>query len=206
MKENYTSPYAKNVPSMYNSEVVALAKNRWTDGETQLAIAKHWYRLGREYLAGNPNITEEAAEELWKVRGYVLKARLLSKGRIKLKKGEYSEVYRKYFKNNHRSHWRMMQAFLGGYAYWDTSQEQKSNTPSELLQEIYDDLPEEEKRAYVLERFVIHQNCSLELAIRLSTMKNPENLNSYYRDDFDKIRQSALMKVAEITQKQLEGK
>ena len=204
MKENYTSPYAKNVPSMYNSEVVALAKNRWTDGETQLAIAKHWYRLGREYLAGNPNITEEAAEELWKVRGYVLKARLLSKGRIKLKKGEYSEVYRKYFKNNHRSHWRMMQAFLGGYAYWDGSNE--SNTPSELLQEIYDDLPEEEKRAYVLERFVIHQNCSLELAIRLSTMKNPENLNSYYRDDFDKIRQSALMKVAEITQKQLEGK
>ena len=205
MKENYTSPYAKNVPSMYNSEVVALAKNRWTDDQTQLAIAKHWYRLGREYLAGNPNITEEAAQELWKVRGYVLKARLLAKGSIKLKKGEYSEVYRKYFKNNHRSHWRMMQAFLGGYAYWDGSKGE-SNTPSELLQEIYDDLPEEEKRAYVLERFIVHQNLSLELAIRLSTLKNPENLNSYYRDDYDKIRQSALMKVAEITQKQLEGK
>ena len=83
MKENYTSPYAKNVPSMYNSEVVALAKNRWTDNETQLAIAKHWYALGREYLAANPNVTLDAAEELWKVRGYVLKARLLAKGKIK---------------------------------------------------------------------------------------------------------------------------
>jgi len=190
---------------MFNSEVVALAKNRWTDNETQLAIARHWYRLGREYLAGNPNVTPEAAQELWKVRGYVLKARLLAKGSIKLKKGEYSEVYRKYFKNNRRSHWRMMQAFLGGYSYWDST-ENKSNTPSELLQEIYDDLPDEEKRAYTLERFISHQNCSLELAIRLSTMKTPEVINHYYRDDYDKIRQSALMKVAEITQKQLEGK
>jgi len=205
MKDNYTSPYAKNVPSMHNSEVVALAKNRWTDGETQLAIAKHWYKLGREYLAGNPNITEEAAEELWKVRGYVLKARLLAKGSIKLKKGEYTEVYRKYFKNNRRSHWRMMQAFLGGYSYWDSTGN-KSNTPSELLQEIYDDLPDEEKRAYTLERFISHQNCSLELAIRLSTIKTPEVPNHYYPANFDKIRQSALMKVAELTKKQLEGK
>jgi hypothetical protein len=204
MKE-YTSPYAKNVPSMYNSEVVALAKNRWTDDETQLAIAKHWYRLGRDYLAGNPNITDEAAKELWKVRGYVLKARLLSKGSIKLKKEEYAEVYRKYFKNNHRSSWRMMEAFLGGYWYGAESA-QENATPSELLQEIYDDLPEEERRGYVLEKFINHQNCSLELAIRLSVVETPENPNRYYRDDFDKLRRAALMKVAEITQKQLEGK
>jgi hypothetical protein len=205
MEENYTSPYAKNVPSMYNSEVVALAKNRWTDNETQLAIAKHWYRLGREYLAANPNITQEAAQELWTVRGYVLKASLLAKGRIKLKKGEYTEVYRKYFKNNHRSSWRMYQAFLGGYWYGSTDTE-KNATPSELLQEIYDDLPDDEKRGYILEKFIAHQNCSLELAIRLSTIKTPENPNHYYQDDFDRIRQTALMKVAEITQKQLEGK
>ena len=205
MKENYTSPYAKNVPSMYNSEVVALAKNRWTDGETQLAIAKHWYRLGREYLAGNPNITEEAAEELWKVRGYVLKARLLAKGSIKLKKGEYSEVYRKYFKNNHRSHWRMMEAFLGGY-YYHGDAPSLNATPSELLEEIYTDLSDDEKRGYVLEKFINHQNCSLELAIRMSVIQTPENPNNYYRDDFDRVRQAALMKVAEITKKQLEGK
>ena len=193
MKDNYTSPYAKNVPSMYNSEVVALAKNRWTDGETQLAIAKHWYRLGREYLAGNPNITEEAAQELWKVRGYVLKARLLAKGSIKLKKGEYTEVYRKYFKNNHRSHWRMMQAFLGGN-YWRQQDDNKSNTPSELLQEIYDDLPEGEKR-----RVYSGEDSSLtRIALwRLSLsgcpqLKTPENQHHYYRDDFDALRQSRL--------------
>ena len=204
MKHPYTSPYAKNVPKMYNSEVVALAKNRYTDGETQLAIAKHYYRLGREYLAGNPNITEEAADELWKHRGYVLKARLLATGRKKLKKKEYAEVYRKYFKNNHRSQWRMMEAFLGGN-YW-RQQDDNSNTPGELLEEIYDDLPENDRRRWILERFISHQNCSLELAIKLSTIKTPEFEHNYYRDDFDALRQAALMKVAEITEKQLGGK
>ena len=204
MKDPYTSPYAKNVPKMYNSEVVALAKNRWTDGETQLAIAKHYYRLGREYLAANPNITEEAAEELWKHRGYVLKARLLATGRKKLTKGEYTEVYRKYFKNNHRSQWRMMEAFLGGH-YWNRPND-KNNTPGELLDEIYNDLPENDKRRWILERFISHQNCSLELAIKLSVIEAPDMPNNYYRDDFEKVRQAALMKVAEITEKQLEGK
>ena len=62
MKDNYTSPYAKNVPSMYNTEVVALAKNRFTDEETMLAIANWGYRLGQSYLAANENITDEAAK------------------------------------------------------------------------------------------------------------------------------------------------
>ena len=70
----------------------------------------------RSILRMNENITPEAAQELWDHRGYVFKAILLSKGSIKLKKKEYAEVYRKYFKNNRRSSWRM-QAFLGGY-YW----------------------------------------------------------------------------------------
>jgi len=202
----YNSPYANNVPKMCNSEVVALAKNRFTDDETQLAIALHPYRLGRQYLAENPNITQEAADELWKHRGYVLKARLLSKGRIKLKKGEYAEVYRKYFKNKHRSQWRMMEAFLGGYSYWDVPGGNKNNTPSELLDEIYDDLPENDKRRWILERFISHQNCSLELAIRLSVIETPDMPNNYYRDDFEKVRQAALLKVAEITKQQLEAR
>ena len=53
-----------------------------------------------------------------------------------LKQGEYTEVYRKYFKNKTRSNWRMMQAFLGGY--WWYKQAGKSKTPPELLEEIYD--------------------------------------------------------------------
>ena len=96
-----------------NAELTGLAKNRFTDAETMLALAKQHYRLAKEYLAMNENITPEAAQELWDHRGYVFKAILLSKGSIKLKKEEYAEVYRKYFKNNNRSSWRMQQAFLG---------------------------------------------------------------------------------------------
>lgn len=196
----YKSPYAANLNKMQNSEITGLAKNRFTDEETMLAISKHHYRLGKEYLARNENITPEAARELWDHRGYVFKAILLSKGSIKLKKKEYAEVYRKYFKNNQRSSWRMQQAFLGGY-YWQHDG-QRSNTPSELLEEIYGDLPEEEsRRSYTLERFINHQNCSLNLALRISTMPDPPKDN-YYARNFDDLRQKALLKVAEITKRE----
>jgi len=198
----YTSNYANNIPNMHNSEVVGLAKNRYTDAETMLAISKHWYRLGKEYLASNPNITKEAAQELYDHRGYVFKSILLSSGKVKLKKKEYAEVYRKYFKNNSRSHWRMMQAFFGGYHYWGNRKGSENNTPSELLDEIYADLPEEEmQRNYTLEQFVQHQNCSLNLALRISTMPDPPKENYYHRN-FDDLRKKALLKVAEITKRE----
>ena len=203
MKTVYTSPYAKNLDKMHNSEVVGLAKNRWTDAETQLAISKHWYRLGKEYLSSNPNITKEAAQELWNHRGYVFKATLLSHGKIKLKKKEYAEVYRKYFKNNSRSHWRMMQAFFGGSYYrYHGTEKSENNTPRALLDEIYEDLGEDETRhTYTLERFINHQNCSLNLALRISTMPDPPNEQHYYQRSFDDLRQKALLKVAEITKR-----
>ena len=196
----YASPYANNLGKMENSEITGLAKNRFTDEETMLAISKHHYRLGKEYLASNPNITPEAARELWDHRGYVFKATMMAHGTIKLKKKEYTEVYRKYFKNNRRSHWRMMQAFFGGY-YWQRVGT-GNNTPTELLEEIHADLPEEERmRSYTLERFINHQNCSLNLALRISTMPDPPKNNYYYRD-FDQLRQKALLKVAEITKRE----
>jgi len=202
MTSVYGSPYANNIKNMYNSEVTALAKNRFTDAETQMAIAKHYYKLGQAYLAGNPNITDEAAKELWSKRGYVLKAMLLSNGKIKLKKEEYAEVYRKYFKNNKRSHWRMMQAFFGGYGYWRTHKQDTNDTPTELLDEIYEDLPDGEgSSTYTLERFINHPNCSLNLALRISTMRTPGDRQRYYAQSYDLLRQKALLKVAEITKR-----
>jgi hypothetical protein len=197
----YKSPYAANLGKMQNSEITGLAKNRFTDEETMLAISKHHYRLGKEYLSSNPNITQEAAKELWNHRGYVFKATLLSNGAIKLKKKEYAEVYHKYFKNNRRSHYRMMQAFFGGY-YWQR-QQNSNNTPTDLLEEIYADLPEDEQmRSYTLERFINHQNCSLNLALRISTMPDPpEKGRHYYHTNLDGLRQKALLKVAEITKR-----
>ena len=199
----YNSPYANNIGAMHNAEVVGLAKNRFTDADTMLAISKHHYRLGKEYLASNPNLTKEAAQELYDHRGYVFKSILLSSGKVKLKKKEYAEVYRKYFKNNSRSHWRMMQAFFGGYGYYHrTAANNENNTPRELLDEIYEDLPEDEKsRTYTLERFINHQNCSLNLALRISTMPDPPK-TQYYHTNLDDLRAKALLKVAEITKRE----
>ncbi len=202
MTQLYTSHYANNVPNMSNSELVGMAKNRYTDSETMEAISKGYYRLAKEYLAQNPNITPTAAQELWNHRGYVFKAVLLSKGTIKLKKKEYTETYRKYFKNNSRSRWRMMQAFLGSHYYWQPGKD-KNNTPGELLEEIYDDLPEDEMdRTYTLRRFIQHKNCPLNLALKIGTTQTPENAQRYYTQDFEKLRNDAMLKVAEITKRE----
>ena len=198
---NYTSPYAKNVGKMYNHEVVALAKNRFTDADTMLAITKHWYRLGKEYLASNENITPEAAQELWNHKGYVFKAVLLSKGTIKLTDKEYTETYRKYFKNNKRSEWRMQQAFLGTY-YWQT-EGRGSKTPPELLEEIYSDLSDDDRRRhYTLERFITHPNCPLDLALRIGTTPTPESEQKYGANQWERLRNTAMLKVAEITKRE----
>jgi hypothetical protein len=203
MPPNYTSPYAKNIGKMDNSEVVALAKNRFTDSDTMMAITKHWYRLGKNYLAGNPNITPEAAQELWNHKGYVFKAIMLSKGTIKLTDKEYTETYRKYFKNNQRSSWRLQQAFLGSY-YWQTDS-QSSNTPTGLLDEIYGDLNEYDlERTYMLERFITHPNCSLDLALRIGTTHTPEGDHKYGANQWERLRDTAMLKVAEITKRESE--
>jgi len=203
MKDNYTSPYAQNVPKMYNTEVVALAKNRFTDAETQMAIAKHHYRLGHTYLARNSKITQDAAKELWSRRGYVLKSILMAHDRIDLSDQERIDVYRKYFKNNSRSEWRMLSAFLGR-SYWERDKNDPQ-TPTVLLDEIYSDLLATDRVSrYTLQRFVDHPNCSLEMAIRIST--TPDEQNGSYTYSSEDLRQNALMRVAEITKQQLEAR
>ena len=202
MTQVYGSPYANNIGKMYNSEVVALAKNRFTDAETMLAIAKHWYKLGKEYLAANTNLTPEAARELWNCKGYVLKATMMAHGNIELTEQEYFDTYRKYFKNKSRTIWRMQQAFLATPHYYRNDSE-GPDTPGELLEEIYADLPADELyRTYTLQRFVDHRNCTLDLALRIGTMKTPENKQRYFSDSFERLRNKAMLKVAEITKRE----
>ena len=200
----YTSPYAANIGKMYNAEVVSLAKNRFTDEETQIAIAKHWYGRGREYLAENTNVSPKAAQILWDRKGYVLKCCLLMNGNIELSDEEYTAFYRDVFKRRlHRRSWRMIQAFLGGYHWYKNPN--LSKTPAALLEEIYNDVVADRTRepeSYTMERFAQHPNCSLELALRISTMKIPENQLRWAGPRWERIKQSALMKVAEITKRE----
>ena len=202
MAQVYGSPYANNIGKMYNSEVVALAKNRFTDAETMLAIAKHWYKLGKEYLAANTNLTPEAARELWNCKGYVLKATMMAHGNIELTPQEYIDTYRKYFKNKSRTIWRMQQAFLAT-PYYYRNDSTGPDTPGELLEEIYADLPADEMaRTYTLQRFVDHPNLTLDLALRIGTMKTPPHQHRYYGDSYERLRNKAMLKVAEITKRE----
>ena len=206
MTEVYGSPYANNIPNMHNSEVVALAKNRFTDAETQLAIAKHWYRLGKEYLAANPNLTQEAGRILWDHRGYVLKSTMIEAGNIDLTEQEYIDTYRRYFKGKTRSSYRMINAFVGRSFYWESN---VSKTPATLLEEIYEDFQTDEvlQRAwadntYLYKRFISHQNCPLSVALKIGTMKTPEHSVRYYGQQFERLREEAMLKVAEITKRE----
>ena len=164
-----------------------------------MALANHPYRLAKTYLACNPNITQEAAEVLWNHRGYVLKSELLRTGGIDLDEDTYWEVYNQYFKNNSRSHWRMLGAFLG-HRYWGES-EGSNKTPGALLEQIFEDLPEDEKRSYTISRFVTHPNCTLDLAIKISVMEDSGE-RQFYGTSW---KREAQLKVAELTKKQLES-
>lgn len=196
----YKSPYAANIGQMYNSEVVSLAKNRFTDEETQIAIAKHYYSLGRQYLAENPDVSPKAAQILWDRKGYVLKCSLLMNGKMELSDEEMTQLYRTTFKGRERRKWRMQQAFLGGYG-WRASTN-KSRTPGALLEEMYADTTNDDPESYFVRRFVEHPNCTLNLALRISTMKIPEHQLKWGSRRWEEVKQAALMRVAEITKRE----
>jgi len=195
----YTSPYASNLQKMTNKEQVSLAQNRFTDGETQIAIAKNHYRLAREYLANNTSVTPEAANELWKHKGYVLKCALIANGKKVLSEEEVTAFYRKNFKNRKNRHWRMTSTFLGGYRRYSEDNRCTVATGA-LLEEIYAD--QQKSKYYTIRRFVEHPNCTLNLALRISTMKMPEGNQKYYASHWEEVKKAALMKVAEITKRE----
>jgi hypothetical protein len=197
----YKSPYAANLHSMYNSEISSLAKNRFTDEETQIAIAKYHYSLARQHLAENPDVSPKAADILWNRKGYVLKCALLANGKKELSDEEMTQFYRKTFKGRWNRKWRMQQAFLGGYG-WRSSSKNNSKTPGVLLEEIYADTVKGDPQYYLVRRFVEHPNCTLDLALRISTMRVSDREMVYGRRRWDEIKHQALMKVAEITKRE----
>ena len=196
----YTSPYASNLQKMTNKEQVSLAQNRFTDGETQIAIAKNHYRLAREYLANNTSVTPEAANELWKHKGYVLKCALIANGKKVLSEEEVTAFYRKNFKNRKNRHWRMTSTFLGGYRRY-SEDNRCTMTGGALLEEIYAD-SSRKLAYYTVRRFIEHPNLTLNLALRISTMKMPEGNQKYYASHWEEVKKAALMKVAEITKRE----
>ena len=168
-----------NINRMSNEELVGLAKNRFLPANMQMAIAKVPYKRVNAYLAANPGLDESVRDYLWSDQcnsGYVLKAGLLSAGHYMDSPEKYWHLYRGYPSMWKRSHWRTVRCFIGLYS-WNAPGGQY--TPSDLLDEIYKskldprivgaDMMHRYVRRTALQALAQHPNCSLELAIRLST-------------------------------------
>jgi len=194
----YTSPYANNIGNMTNKEIVSLASNRFTDAETQVAIAKHDYRLGREYLAYNPKLAPQAAEVLWDIPGAVFKAVILRDGRIKFNKEDLEAVYRRYFSPGKRSACRVGMAFLGTRSWWyDRTEDVQCSriTHTALLEEIYTDYIAQAKfreSAHKLKLFLSCKNCSIAIAEKIAALPVPER-RDYYSEGWDEMQGKALL-------------
>jgi hypothetical protein len=91
-------------------------------------------------------------------------------------------------------------AFLGGYSWYRGHN--KSRTHGALLEEMYADVTKGDPEYYLIRRFVEHPNCTLNLALRISTMKIPPKQLRWGSQRWDDVKQSALMKVAEITKRE----
>jgi len=135
------SQLAKNVWRMENVELIGLAKNRFLDEATQVKIAEHPYRRAKQYLAENAGLCQKALAHLWSLRGYSLKADLLSFGHFAGQDEFYHELYDDYATQmRQRSPWRLHRAFVGGHGYNASGYGPLTGpraTPPEILEDIY---------------------------------------------------------------------
>lgn len=180
-----------NNNDLRNSELNALAKVRFIDEETQLAIAKQPYRRAKMHLASNENLSEDAREELWDHRGYALKCDLVAAGHYVDDPQRYYDLFR-----NHswgRSDWRLLRTFVRVDS-WYCGEGAKA-TPSDLLTEIYHyykETFESNQWSYSdwnLVTFARHPNCDLDLALLMSSSSS------------EKVRDAAIERIKKLTTK-----
>ena len=187
-----------NVWQMTNAEKIGLAKNRFIPGDLQMAIAKSGYHRACMYLASNEGLKGCTRDYLWSDdcnRGFTLKAEILSYGHYREHPEKYVEFYSKFGKRlMTNTPWRIASALTG--AAWSYYYTGWKFCPTEVLDSIYEDFYVK-KRAhdpggfYTGERmqmsFVKHPNCSLKLAIQLSTHSN------------ESIKSQAFKKIIELS-------
>ena len=137
------NPLADNVYNMNNAELIGLAKNRFLDAETQVAIAKHHYKRAHMYLMENPGLAPDARDVLFKTSGYVNKLTLIAEGHYVGQDKVYREAYSDCAeKAARRGSWhRIHRAFIGGYGGWTYGSGELAGpqaTPPDILEDIYD--------------------------------------------------------------------
>ncbi len=181
-----------NISNMNNPELIGLAKNRFLPSDVQMAIAKNHYRRAHMYLCENTGLDKKVRDYLYSDqcnRGYVNKSTLICYGHYNDEPEKIAEFYESHGSQMYsRSPWRANHCFLR--ANWYTNR--RSNTPSEVLNKIYDNHLAMGKRSgghqyyhysYAMKDIAQHQNCDLPLAIKLSTC----GISDVEKLAFDKI-------------------
>tara|TARA_R110000824_G_scaffold53114_3_gene147274 strand:- start:1197 stop:1724 length:528 start_codon:yes stop_codon:yes gene_type:complete len=147
---------------MVNSELNGLAKNRFIDEETQLALASHPYLLCRQHLANNSRITDKAVDVLLAGRANSVKWALVGSNRLDSRPGVIEEVY---FgtSSSFKKSWRLGMNFLRGGWYG-----QAPNTPIAVLKDIYNKVMNSGRSSYWGRHLAEHPNVTKELAVQMS--------------------------------------
>ena len=175
----------KNVRSMWNDELIGLARNRFLPTELQMAIADNSYRRAHIYLIENSGLDPEVRDYLWSDRansGYLYKTQLISNGHYPDREDKYLELFERYPGAWSRSAWRMKHAFVDGNSrYWLKVRGLTPgavHTPAHLLNRIYDahyclrgrhtTRRDSWRVSHDQNSFVDHPNCDLALAIKIS--------------------------------------
>lgn len=185
---------------MTNEEIIGLAKNRFLPPELQLAIAKHPYKRANLYLASNRLLDQRAKDYMWSDKcnaGYVLKAEMVGYGLYADSPEKYRELFNRYPRLWTNSPWRLIFAFLSNARAGNHFG--APHTPPDLLEDIYSSYLNPKNEAitdarghsythtHCLGLLSTHPNCSLKLAIQLSTCGLP------------KIERSAFNKIVELS-------
>ncbi len=159
---------ANHIHEMTNAELNSTAKLRFTDKETQIALAEHKYLLCRKYLAHNPRLCEEARDILLAGKANSVKCNLMVEGHLNDMPDQISDLY---FSMKRRGFgWWQRSTFAQGH-YWAHSNT-IPNTPVEVLQDMYDATVKESNQYgtdRTLTSIISHPNATLEMAIRAST-------------------------------------
>ncbi|MBL97512.1 MAG: hypothetical protein CMF52_06805 [Legionellales bacterium] len=189
----------ENVKYMTNSELIGLAKNRFTSEKIQVEIAKHHYRRAKEYLCCNKGLSKKARDILWDHPGYVMKGDLIAYG-------HYSDTPRLEYENIgflwnnfsdkmlRRSPWRLQKVFLSGTRYWTHGfwEQHKGavQTPNFVMEGLYESIDKLSgwERSSLIQRLIEYRNTPKEIIVKLSASCTDERLRNF-----------ALTKLAQIS-------
>ena len=175
------SELAAHVSMMTNEELIGLAKNRFLDSETQVAIAKGHYRRAKEYLTFNSGLSQAARDILWNHKGYVFKCNMIKTGHYNDEMGMIEKCYDENRARLGNNKHRLTGTFLRKSYWYDRGREAPVVSES-FVRKIYDnhftrqELSGHGYSAYdqrhLANAILEHPNCPVSIAVELSTVED----------------------------------